>query len=67
MSATGRGAPALSATAEREIVITRVIDAPRELVFEAFTEVRPLSYWWGPEGFTTTTRSSSASAESGTS
>ncbi|MGW0948195.1 SRPBCC family protein [Streptomyces sp. NPDC002623] len=44
-------------TAEREIVISRVIDAPRELVFEAFTEVRHLSRWWGPEGFTTTTRS----------
>ena len=46
-----------SATADREIVISRVIDAPRELVFEAFTEVRHLSRWWGPEGFTTTTRS----------
>jgi uncharacterized protein YndB with AHSA1/START domain len=43
-------------TADREIVISRVIDAPRELVFEAFTEVRHLSRWWGPEGFTTTTR-----------
>ena len=57
MSETGRGAPAQSATADREIVISRVIGAPRELVFEAFTEVRHLSRWWGPEGFTTTTRS----------
>src|SRR5215467_3727856 len=56
MSATGRGAPAQSATADREIVISRVISAPRELVFEAFTEVRHLSRWWGPEGFTPTTR-----------
>ena len=59
MSATGRGAPAPSATTEaatREIVISRVISAPRELVFQAFTEVRHLSRWWGPEGFTTTTR-----------
>jgi uncharacterized protein YndB with AHSA1/START domain len=56
MSEMGRGAPPLSATADREIVISRVIDAPRELVFEAFTEVRHLSQWWGPEGFTTTTR-----------
>ncbi|MBS1882352.1 MAG: SRPBCC family protein [Actinobacteria bacterium] len=56
MSETGRGAPARSATAAREIVISQVIDAPRELVFEAFTEVRHLSQWWGPEGFTTTTR-----------
>src|ERR1700751_1700594 len=57
MSATGRGAPAQSATADREIVVSRVISAPRELVFEAFTAVRHLSRWWGPEGFTTTTQS----------
>ena len=57
MAATGRDAPAQSATADREIVISRVISAPRELVFEAFTEVRHLSRWWGPEGFTTTARS----------
>src|SRR5437868_8229191 len=56
MSATGRGAPAQSATADREIVISRVISAPPEVVFEAFTEVRHLSQWWGPDGFTTTTR-----------
>src|SRR6476619_3938201 len=57
MSVTGPGAPAQSATADREIVISRLISAPRELVFEAFTEVRHLSRWWGPNGFTTTTRS----------
>ncbi len=56
MAATGGDAPAQSATADREIVISQVIGAPRELVFEAFTEVRHLSRWWGPEGFTTTTR-----------
>src|SRR3954466_15981641 len=50
MSATGQGSPAQSATADREIVISQVISAPRELVFEAFTEVRHLSRWWGPEG-----------------
>jgi uncharacterized protein YndB with AHSA1/START domain len=56
MTATGRDAPEASATQEREIVISRTIRAPRELVFEAFTAVRHLSRWWGPEGFTTTTR-----------
>ncbi|MER5326348.1 hypothetical protein [Streptosporangium roseum] len=45
MSATEQGTPVPSATAGREIVISRVIDAPRELVFEAFTEVRHLSRW----------------------
>jgi uncharacterized protein YndB with AHSA1/START domain len=43
-------------TADREIVISRVISARQEVVFEAFTEVRHLSQWRGPEGFTTTTR-----------
>jgi uncharacterized protein YndB with AHSA1/START domain len=56
MSARDRGAPGQAATADREIVISRFISAPRELVFEAFTEVRHLSQWWGPDGFTTTTR-----------
>ena len=56
MSATEHGRPTQSDAADREIVISRIIDAPRELVFEAFTEVRHLSQWWGPEGFTTTTR-----------
>jgi len=56
MTATVREPPAQQATADREIVISRVINAPRELVFEVFTEVRHLSQWWGPDGFTTTTR-----------
>ena len=56
MSATGRGVPTRSTTADREIVIDRIIKAPRDLVFEAFTDVRHLSRWWGPDGFTTTTR-----------
>jgi uncharacterized protein YndB with AHSA1/START domain len=56
MAEKGPDAPARSATADREIVISRVVNAPRELVFEAFTEVRHLSQWWGPEGFSTTTR-----------
>jgi uncharacterized protein YndB with AHSA1/START domain len=55
MAPTGPDGRAQSATADREIVISRMINAPRELVFEAFTEVRHLSRWWGPEGFTTTT------------
>src|ERR687894_2494117 len=56
MATTSSGGEPAHATADREIVISRVIGAPRELVFEAFTEVRHLSRWWGPEGFTTTTR-----------
>ena len=56
MAGARQGARPQPATADREIVISRVISAPPELVFEAFTEVRHLSRWWGPEGFTTTTR-----------
>lgn len=57
MTTTSSGGEPAHATADREIVISRVIGAPRELVFEAFTRVRHLSRWWGPEGFTTSTRS----------
>ncbi|XRG78804.1 SRPBCC family protein [Rossellomorea sp. GAMAL-10_SWC] len=39
---------------ENEIVITRIFDAPRELVFEAWTNEEHLSKWWGPNGFTST-------------
>jgi uncharacterized protein YndB with AHSA1/START domain len=37
----------------REVTITRVFDAPRELVFQAWTEPEHLKRWWGPNGFTT--------------
>jgi uncharacterized protein YndB with AHSA1/START domain len=39
----------------RSIVGTRVFDAPRELVFAAFTDPKHLAQWSGPDGFTTTT------------
>ncbi len=38
---------------EREVVITRVFDAPRHLVFKAWTEPEQLMRWWGPNGVTT--------------
>jgi uncharacterized protein YndB with AHSA1/START domain len=37
------------------IVGVREFDAPRALVFEAWTDPKHLSQWWGPNGFTTTT------------
>jgi len=43
------GAP--PAAAEREFVITRVFDAPRDLVWKAWTESERLAQWWGPKGF----------------
>jgi uncharacterized protein YndB with AHSA1/START domain len=39
---------------DREIVISRVFDAPRELVWEAWTNPEHVAQWWGPNGFTTT-------------
>jgi uncharacterized protein YndB with AHSA1/START domain len=38
----------------RELVTTRVLDAPRERVFRAFSEAEHLAQWWGPAGFTNT-------------
>ncbi|QKE73950.1 polyketide cyclase [Arthrobacter citreus] len=39
---------------DNEIVITRIFDAPRELVFDAWMKEEHLSKWWGPNGFTST-------------
>jgi uncharacterized protein YndB with AHSA1/START domain len=44
-------------SADNEIVITRLFDAPRELVWEAWTNPEHVAKWWGPNGFTTTTES----------
>jgi uncharacterized protein YndB with AHSA1/START domain len=41
-------------TADREIIITRVLNAPRELAWEAMTNPERVVRWWGPVGFTTT-------------
>ncbi|MCX2576023.1 SRPBCC family protein [Pedobacter sandarakinus] len=41
-------------TFETEIVTRRLINAPRELVYEAWTNPNHLKNWWGPKGFTNT-------------
>jgi uncharacterized protein YndB with AHSA1/START domain len=38
----------------REIIISRVFDAPRDLVWDAMTNPEHIVHWWGPNGFTTT-------------
>jgi len=40
----------------RALVTTRIFDAPRALVFEAWTHPNHLSHWWGPIGFSITTQ-----------
>ena len=45
------------APGERELVITRVLDAPRELVWKAFAESDRLAQWWGPAGYVMLVRS----------
>jgi uncharacterized protein YndB with AHSA1/START domain len=39
--------------AEREFTITRIVDAPRSLVFKAWTEPEHLEHWYAPRGYTT--------------
>jgi uncharacterized protein YndB with AHSA1/START domain len=50
MTATTR----LQESADRELLITRTFDAPRKLLFEAWTRPEHLARWSGPHGFTTT-------------
>lgn len=41
---------------DTEIVISRVLHAPRELVWQAWSDPKHVVNWWGPRGFTTTTK-----------
>jgi uncharacterized protein YndB with AHSA1/START domain len=51
MAARSNAAATESGT--RELVIARVFNAPRALVWKALTEPDRLEQWWGPKGFTT--------------
>jgi uncharacterized protein YndB with AHSA1/START domain len=58
MNATSSTASASGTTAvhtsDRELVFTRIYNAPRAMVWKAWTDPRQMVKWWGPEGFTTT-------------
>ncbi len=41
---------ASTATKSADFVISRVFDAPRELVWQAFTDPEHMKQWWGPKG-----------------
>ena len=43
-------------TETAQLVISRVFDAPRELVYRAFTDPDHLAAWWGPIGNLTAAR-----------
>jgi len=43
-----------SDTSDRELVISRILNAPRELVWKVWTEPEHIAKWWGPNGFTNT-------------
>ena len=45
-----------SPTTDRELAVTRVFDAPPDLVFRMWTDPAHITNWWGPRGFRTTTR-----------
>jgi uncharacterized protein YndB with AHSA1/START domain len=54
MSASNANTSAGKNTADRELVIKRVFNAPRELVFAVWTDPNHVARWWGPNGFSTT-------------
>lgn len=43
-----------SETSDREIITERLVNAPRDLVFKAWSNEAMISQWWGPNGFSTT-------------
>jgi len=43
-----------SSTTDREIVQTRLLNAPRDLVWKVWTDPHHVAQWWGPNGFTNT-------------
>ena len=49
----GRDPLTLSLPSDREVLITRVLDAPRDRVFRAYTDPNAIPEWWGPRGYTT--------------
>lgn len=52
MAETTSGKKTANKRKKSELVITRIFDAPRELVWKAWTEPELVKRWWGPEFFT---------------
>ena len=52
MSANNARIEAVPESSPWDLVMTRTFDAPRELVFKAWTDPKQVQQWWGPHGFT---------------
>jgi uncharacterized protein YndB with AHSA1/START domain len=52
MAGSNAGPSGASDAADRDLVVMRIFDASRDLVFKAWTEAERLARWWGPNGFT---------------
>lgn len=48
------GTQVKSETADRELTVSRLLNAPVELVWEVWTNPEHIKHWWGPNGFTNT-------------
>lgn len=44
----------ITSVKDRELTVSRIFDASRELIFQAWTDPEHLPHWWGPKGFTIT-------------
>ena len=51
MGASGNDQLTVTTPSDRELVMTRVFDAPRELVFDAMSSCEHMSNWWGPRKY----------------
>ena len=54
MAAPDAGASNAATRKAPDLALTRVFDAPREVVFKVWTDPRHVPQWWGPRGFQTT-------------
>jgi uncharacterized protein YndB with AHSA1/START domain len=52
LGTTIRGMTTASGATRRQLVFTRTFDAPRQVVFAAWTQAKKLARWWGPHGMT---------------
>jgi len=52
MPATNKHATTFTTPSDTDVVVTRTFDAPRKLVFEAYTNCKHMPHWMGPHGWT---------------